>query len=529
MNHQQIEFLKNPVCYPDHPKTVKIIQTHISVICLTDEFAYKLKKPVKFKFLDFTTLSSREHFCREELLLNRRLCPQIYLDVIPLYQTQAGLLTFSNDQAGEIIDYAVLMKRLPEELEMNRLLLAEAGSHRHLVTEKDIREVARIIARFHRDSPRNSEVEKAGSPDNQRQAVIDNFLEPYQDGVFDQNLFDAVKEVVTDHLENFVGWLKTRATQGLIVDGHGDLHSGNIFLTDPPTIFDCIEFSPEIRCGDTSVENALLLMDLIYSGRIDLARSYLDEYAKVSGDIHQAEQLPMLISYTAMVRAKVSALLAADKNSSPESREKALISARHHLQLAAAAHLMNRPVAIQVSGLPGGGKSYLCEIFVRRFGWNHFSSDLIRKELAGYPPRVALPDKYYEQDFSQQTYARLQNLTYEAIKSTAFVNTPVLADANFGKRQDRANFSQLPGCEPFIIWITCAENVVKERLGHRLKDPAAVSDAGWTIYEMVQKSFEPPVYDEGVPLLQIDGAKDVDENINQILSWLLKHKSEKIG
>ena len=190
MDPKLLARLEEPDCYPHSPSAIEIRQTHLSVVCLAGDFAYKLKKPIRFSFVDFSTPELREHFCREELRLNRRLCPDVYLDVVPLFRTADGSWSF-RENAGEIEDHAVLMKRLPEELMMDRLLAQDD------VSIEQTQEVARIVARFHQQTEPTAEALEAGSPANQLAAILDNFDVAKE--VFDPGLHEAVeKRAVSD-------------------------------------------------------------------------------------------------------------------------------------------------------------------------------------------------------------------------------------------------------------------------------------------------------------------------------------------
>ncbi len=508
MDERLLARLAQPDCYPGHPKSVEIRQTHISVVCLIDDFAYKLKKPVTFSFLDFSTKELRRHWCEEEVRINRRLCPTLYRDVVPLRRTKEGSWSF-REGAGEVVDYAVLMDRLPEERLMDRQLTENT------VSEEQVRQIARIMATFHQNSEVSPETLEAGSPANQRDAILGNFDLEGAEEVFDPCLFQAVQDRVHAGMDELIGKLEARAEAGFVVDGHGDLHSGNICLTDPPTIFDGIEFRPEFRCGDTAVENAFLVMDLIYRGHPELARVYLETYLAESGDQEQHDLLPMLVSYRALVRAKVDALAALDQGIDTPTREQLRDSARRHLQLAAASLLMNERLVLMTCGLPGTGKTFLGEVLARRSGWAHLASDRIRKELAGVPPNASLPPESYSTEFTQQTYAELERTSLANLEQS-----PVIADANFRSRQQRVSFAS--NAQRVLLWVTCDDAVIQERLEQRSQDSTAVSDADFAVYQRLKTEFETPGDDEGFPILSIHGADAPDANLNRILAWLLE-------
>jgi len=508
MDHALAAWLENPENYPEPTSSVEVIQTHISVLFLTDHFVYKWKKPAHFTFLDFTTLEKRKHYCEEELRLNRRLCPGVYLEVRAIRRTAAGKYSFTE---GEAVDYCVMMKRLPGERLMS--LCLERGDPG---LEEATRAIAGIIARLHHQPGVSEAVKEAGSPEHLAAKITGNFAETYQPGLFDPSLYDAVRAGFQYRIPALLEWLRKRAAAGKIVEGHGDLHAGNIFLTDPPTVFDCIEFAPEFRCGDAAVENAFLMMDLVFRGRRDLANVYEESYIGITGDREQKEYLPVLIAYQAMVRAKVAALAAADGDLAADQRARQEQAANRYLELAAASLLESAPrlPVILICGLPGSGKSYLSRLMARRFGWIHLSSDPIRKELAGIEFSQALPPECYTEGFSQKTYGEMKDRARAA-------RLPVLADANFPRVQVRANFVEGIAKPVFLIWITCDEETTRERLERRARSPGEVSDAGFEVYRMLRERFEAPQDSENIPCLAIDGTAGAEKAVPAILAWLL--------
>lgn len=435
----------------------------------------------------------------------------MYRGVVPLFQTPDGSWSF-RENAGEVVDHAVLMSRLPEQLLMERQLAKNA------VSKAQVGEIARIVARFHRESRPTPEVLRAGSPENQRRAILDNFS--VNAGAFDPALHRAVERRARRDLDRLLPMLAERARRGLVVDGHGDLHARNICLTDPPTIFDCIEFNPEFRCGDVAAENSFMVMDLIYRGRPELAGAYLDSYVFDSGDEEQRQLMPMLVSYRAMVRAKVSALAAADADIDDSERAHARESAARHLQLAAAAALSGDRILLIGCGLPGAGKSHLCQALAERSGWPAVSSDRVRKELAGTEPGDRLPADFYSPEFSERTYNEVIRRACANLAQTC-----AIADANFPSSDLRARAAAAGrdlGARPIVLWAKAPESVVLERLDARAKDDSAASDADVKVYRKLKASFEPPVSSEELPVIEIDGSGQVDGNLNRLLTALLE-------
>ena len=296
------------------------------------------------------------------------------------------------------------------------------------------------------------------------------------------------------------------------------MHSRNICLTDPPAIFDCIEFSPKLRCGDAAVENAFLVMDLIYRGHRNLARAYLDTYIAESGDEEQRRLMPAFVSYRAMVRAKVAALTASDPNVCEAERAQASESAARHLQFSAAAALNGEPSLVIACGLPGTGKSYLCQALAECSGWPLISSDVVRKQLAGFDATDRLPANFYQPEFSTRTYSEMIRRACEELPQTC-----VIADANFPNAQIRAlaaTAAEDCHAKTAIVWVTAPESVVLERIAARSKDESAISDADVAVYRKLKAGFEPPSTAEGLAVIEVDGAGRLEANLNYILTSL---------
>lgn len=263
----------------------ELIETHISWLLLDEEHVYKIKKPVKFSFLDFTTLEKRKYFCEEEVRLNRRLAPEIYLGVVPM---------------GD--DYAVKMKRLDNEKMMDKLLKQDK------VTEDDVRKIAEIIADFHG----KIEVIKGnyGTSEIAWKQIVDlgNFKDTIEKACGIGNKVDTILEGSRNFIEKNKELFSKRINEGKIRDCHGDLHSGNIFLVDGIVIFDCIEFSKDFRYIDVANEIAFMSMDLDAFGREDFSKLFVDTYLAKTGDEELRKLLPLYKCYRANVRAKIAAI-----------------------------------------------------------------------------------------------------------------------------------------------------------------------------------------------------------------------------
>lgn len=496
---------------PDAP--VEIVQTHISIVLIAGEHVLKLKKPVKLPFLDFSTLEARRRACDDEVRLNRRLCPDVYRGVVPLHRGARGL-NFRGD--GEAIDAAVSMKRLPADRMLDRLLEHDA------VSVAEIEQLARRVAAFHRSAERGPDVVAAGDPRRLVELMRENFVEtqPFVGSIFDAELHARLAALERVDSATLLPVLERRAREGRVVDGHGDLHARNVCMTDPPAIYDCIEFSTEFRCVDVATENAFMVMDLRYRGHRELADAYVRAYVDASGDTEQMalsppQLLPPLIRYRALVRAKVAAIAANEPELSTNDRERAAQSARRHLRLAAATALeQGGRIYLAACGPPACGKSVLLESLAREGGFALFQSDRIRKELAGVAPTSRLPPDAYSSPWNDRTYAELLR------RGSASPASVVLLDATWQSRARRDALRALAastGARVRFVHLDVPESVIRERLARRARDPDAISDADAGVFERFRKTFERPAPDES-DVIALVGERDLDTALDTILA-----------
>ncbi len=513
MDPERIEELRDPAIYPERPDSVDILQTHLSVVVLSGDSAYKFKKAIVLPFADFSSLEKRRFYCEEELRLNRRLCPEIYESVVELRRDDAGRLQLGG--SGELIDHAVKMHRLPGERMMDVLLAENA------VGFAEVEAIARRVVAFHRIAERGPGVMASGDPEKLRNFALANFAETR--GFFPAELHEALAARTRRDFDRILPLLKGRAEAGFVVDGHGDLHARNICLVDPPAIYDCIEFNPAFRCGDVATEHAFLLMDLRHRGHPELAQIYLDTVLAESRDEEMKLVLPTLVRYRAMVRAKVSAITAGEKEFSPELRAEAGEAARHYLRLTAVSAIEeDGPWWLIFCGLPASGKSSIAHSLVQasREAWSVFSTDHIRKELAGVPPTEPLPPQFYSDEFSRRTYGEVRARAAAEMRA----NSVVILDANFRGRQERAlalAAAREAGARLAILHIETDERTVIERLNQRKTDPHSESDADREIYEKLKSQFQTPATEEADLLLAVSGDSGPDIAADAILSALL--------
>ena len=321
-----VEALLKTDSYPEETNKIELIQTHISFVFVTDNFVYKVKKAVNFGFLDFSTLENRHLYCEKELEINKRLCPQIYLEVVPLNQK----IKIKIKGEGEIIEYALKMKRLPQERIMT-LLLKEGK-----VYKETIDEIAKVISQFHLNAETNLEISQFGTINIIKTNWDENFSQTtkYIDQTIPRITFQFIQTGINTFIEKNQALFEDRIANNRIRDCHGDLHSGNIFITDQICIFDAIEFNDRFRYSDIAADVAFLSMDLDFQQRPDLSNYLLERYLAYSKDKQLMQLLAFYKCYRAYVRGKVISFKLDDNNIEQTEKTSAIKEAQAYFKLA---------------------------------------------------------------------------------------------------------------------------------------------------------------------------------------------------
>ena len=325
---QVIEALMKPEAYDEEePGSIKLVQTHISAVFLTKRFVYKVKKAVNFGFLDFTTLEKRRFFCEKELELNRRLCGDMYLEVVPINRSDSIKIKGE----GETIEYAVKMKRIPQEKMMSRLL------EKNKVDNSLIDRIAKIIAEFHLKAETNRRISEFGSIETIETNWKENYdqTEEFIGKTISSEDFELIRNRINNFIRRNTAIFEKRVTEGRVRDCHGDIHSGNIFVTNGIYIFDAIEFNERFRYSDVAADVAFLAMDLDHKKRADLSNFLVKKYVEYSGDQELTKLLPFYKCYRAYVRGKVTSFKLNDPNVSGEDKRAATEEAKAYFKLAA--------------------------------------------------------------------------------------------------------------------------------------------------------------------------------------------------
>jgi uncharacterized protein len=464
-----VAWLSTPAAYRHAPARVDKIETHISVVFLAGEEVYKLKKPVRFDFLDFTTIAARERACRDELRLNRRLAPDIYLDVLPVTRAANGELQLGG--IGPPVDWLVHMRKLPTHLTL------EALQRRGELTPAKIDTLAELLVRFYRSRPplemtpdeyrrrteshvRGNRAELLAASHHLPRAVVQR-VHAFQLQLLalQPDIFDA------------------RVRAGRIVDGHGDLRPEHIVLSDPPAIFDCIEFNAEFRQLDAADELAFLAAECDLLGAEWVGLRLLERYREQMADDVPAVLWSFYRAYRACVRAKVAALRADQQERA--QREAATTEALAHLRLADGyAAAWQRPLVLVTGGLSGTGKSTLAAALAAALGAEWLRTDVVRRELVGGGGAGA-------SDYSDQGRQRVYNELFGQAAKLLALRVSVILDGTFSRADNlraASGIAAAAGAEFLAIECICRPETARQRIVRRMAASSDPSEAGLEVF-----------------------------------------------
>jgi len=443
-----IDRLQDPALYTHPVRRFLVIETHISWVILTGQYAYKIKKPVNLGFVDFSTLDKRLHYCQEELRLNQRLAPELYLAVIPITGSTSQPALAGK---GRVIEYAVKMREFAQSAILDKALARGDVRGDHIVG------LARAVAEFHNSAAVATTDSPFGNAASVWQPACQNFdqIHTHLDTIADLDLLSEIKTwSAQTHTRLGATW-EERKHEGFIRECHGDMHLGNMALIDDKIrIFDCLEFNESLRWIDVMSEVAFVTMDLYDRGRPGLAHRFLNDYLQHTGDYSGLRILRFYQVYRALVRAKVACLRLSQPGLSAEERIEIHGHYRQYLRLARHyTHLPPTPLII-THGLSASGKTTVSDTLLECSGAIRIRSDVERKRLFGLAPEArsgsGLATDLYSPEANIQTYKRLADLSRNVITS----GFPVIVDAAFLSRQQRRQFHQLADDlqVPFVIF-----------------------------------------------------------------------------
>jgi uncharacterized protein len=475
--------LLDPAAYPGpRGEAVELRTTHLSWVFLTPTEAWKIKRPVDYGFVDYSTPERREHFCREEVRLNRRLAPDVYLGVEPLRRDARGL---SFVRPGEVVDHAVRMKRLPDEASASALL--SAGR----LADDDLDRLVDVLAPFYDAAERDASTTPV---ELFRKSVEENLeqVRPFIGRFLPAKDFDEFQAAHRDLVARHRVRLDERAAAGRMKDGHGDLRLEHVYYLDGgPRVIDAIDFNRRFRVADVALDAAFLAMELEVRGDRRRAEGFMARFARVTNDYDFYPLLDFYLSYRAAVRAKVACFVAADPDTDPDKQRRKAEEARTLFAFARAFLRPRRsaPAMALVGGLIGSGKSTLAAALGRARGWAVVSSDATRKHLAGLGPLEPGPPEIYAPDFTRRVYGELFRRAGQVLES----GRGVLLDATFVRQQGREEARAIAlrfGVPFFFVELWSPEAVLRERLRDRAASPS-VSDAREDLLDSMRASYEP--------------------------------------
>lgn len=521
-----LEQLKKPSLYGSDVNAVEVLQTHISFVALTGKYAYKVKKPVNFGFLDFSTLEKRKQYCEEELRLNRRLCPDIYLDVVPLIQKK-DQITLGGE--GDVVDYAVKMKEFPQGRIMTTLL------NQGKINQETLDKICTILVDFYNASQPSREIEQYGQLDAVRKNIDENFEQTVSvvDVTIPKETYEYIKNATDQFFRQKTNVFEQRIKDGKIQDCHGDLHSGNIVVADNIYIFDCIEFNKRFRYCDVASDVGFLAMDLDYLNHPYLSSYLINKYVEKSNDTGIFDVLNFYKSYRAYVRGKVIGFKLSDSNVD-EAEKKEIIDttkkyhdlSHYYASLFSFDLTTNKPLVFIVSGLTGTGKSTLSLKLAVDYHAHQINTDIMRKELAGIDKFERHHDKMNTGLYAPENV----DFTYEKVMKRATMllqeGHNVVLDATFQKQKYREMAREIADKHNAIllpIRCVCPDHIVKKWLEERLKKKS-VSDGRWEIYVAQKDSFEP--FSNSEPHIEFDASKESYDYRMQMFRTILQTIAE---
>jgi len=504
-----VQALLKPVAYSHPVRRVELIQTHISYVFLTDDYVYKVKKPVDFGFLNYSTLGKRRYYCHREVKLNSLLCEDTYLGVVPIRQRGKEFSVGGNE--GRVVEYAVWMRRLPEERMLNRLV--ERGE----ATKQMVERVADKLVPFHQKTSETSPaIARYGDwaiRYNHRENVeqwtpyVGRTLTPEQHAiciVYGEAFFARKRDVLARRVKE----LRIRRT-------HADLRSDAICMENGLCIFDAVEFSRRVSLLDIARDVGFLEMDLAYRERPDLAEAFVRRYEKIADDPDLREVLPFYAYYSACVRGKVEAFLLDIPSIPAKAKKAAAERSRRYFELACEyAKTLPPAMLVVMCGLSGSGKSTAAKEIAKKLNAQVISSDVVRKRLAGLDPKTKVLDEFraglYSAAMTQKTYDAMLDQARELLMR----GKSVILDATFQRRNERRAAERLAretGAQFACVLTKASESATRNRLGTRLAKGRDPSDARWEIYVQQKRRFQRPTEVPPERLITVDTSSPAKE------------------
>jgi aminoglycoside phosphotransferase family enzyme/predicted kinase len=508
--------MSRPAAYPHSVGSIERLETHISWVFLAGEYAYKVKKPVTLGFLDFSTLEARRHFCEEELRINRRFAPHLYLDVVAV---RGSLEAPQVGGTGKVVEYAVRMRRFPQEALAGSLLT------RGRLTSERIVEFAISLAGLHAELPPTGARTFYGTPAEVLRAAIANFeqMEPLLDCADDRTLLGTLRRWTEDEFSARHGDFQHRQGCSMIRECHGDLHLRNIVEWNGHLVaFDAIEFDPALRRIDVMNDVAFLVMDLLDRRADGLAWRFLSAYLEATGDYAGLAVHRFYLVYRAMVRAKVHLIRGDQTGISDEEAARLAHRFRGHLHLADRCAYERRPALVLMHGFSGSGKSVLAAELIEQLGAIRIRSDVERKRLHGLSALVssdsARGEGLYSADASHDTYEHLARMARAVIAA----GYRAIIDACALKRVQRRPFATLArsmNVPLVVVDVQARREVLRSRIGARVDD---ASEATVEVLEHQLTEAEPITVEEDLAVVTCESLRSPREIATELTPRIME-------
>jgi aminoglycoside phosphotransferase family enzyme/predicted kinase len=507
------------------PARVELVETHISWVFLLEKDVFKVKRPVDLGFLDFRSLEQRRIACEAEVRLNARLAPDVYLGVVPVRRGEDGRCSIGD--SGTIVDFAVHMVRLRDELRADQLL------ERQELSIAAVDSLSERLATFHDRARADAETAPFGAPLLIRQNLEENFAQTRANigEYLSQSEAAEIASWQSAFLSSHQDQFEARVRNGRIRDGHGDLRLEHVYFRGgPPTIIDCIEFNNRFRFGDVCSDVAFLSMDLARSGRVDLAERLLASYARESNDFDLYTVVDFYESYRAFVRGKVAAMTAADPTLDAHTRDRARQQARRHFLLALAAKRQSLvpPMLVAVAGLIASGKSTVAARIAAELSAPTVEADRTRKGMLNVPPHYELRhDAWqgaYAPELTEQVYAELMRRARVVLAS----GRPVVIDASFRSRSTREAARALAEQQkvPFLL-VECRVDLRLAETRLRARERSlSISDGRLAMLDAFRASFEPVLELDPAQHVVVDTARPLGDNMTRLRRRLHRWPNE---
>jgi aminoglycoside phosphotransferase family enzyme/predicted kinase len=517
MHSALLESLARASAYPHPTRDIHLVETHISWIFLTGDFAYKLKKPLDLGFLDFSTLEKRRHYCEDELRLNRRFVPELYLGVVEIRGTpeepRVGELDApgATEPAGELLEYALRMRQFDRNHQLDIEL--EAGT----LGADDMGALAETVATAHAGAARVEDEATWGDLQHVLDPIQANFpfVRAADPAEAWQSRVDALQAYASQEGARLASLFEARKAGGFVRECHGDLHLSNLVRLEAGfRAFDCIEFSAELRWIDVASDLAFLVMDLQVRGRDDLAFQLVDEYLELTGDFEATRLLDFYLAYRSLVRAKVAAVRLDDPELPDDARASARARLEQHVNFAERQGRRRPRGVVMMNGLSGSGKSWLARQLLAPLEAFRVRSDVERKRLRGLARTARTGSDadagIYTPRDTEKTYARLAGIASTIVSG----GHAAIVDATFLTRRQRTSFIEAlhaePACRCVVIDCHAPEDLLEARVAERAATGRDASEANAAILQRQLETRDPVEAGEVDIIIRVDTTNPVD-------------------